>query len=195
MNQTKKRILKVAEKFFVDFNYFTVSMDDIAKELNISKPALYYHFKNKEEIFVEMSKMIFDDFIDRLKKAIQANNADKEETLEARFQKMVKTYIDFSMQKRDLGRLLMQKFSAKDKKIIKILSIFKKRLLDTVEPLVKEILNSKRREKELDSRLITLFLIGSLNIFTSSKMQGDKDFWTTDDIAKQLSKLIFNAKK
>lgn len=47
----KDQIIKEAVKLFSAYSYDSVSMNDIAKKVGVTKPALYYHFKNKEELF------------------------------------------------------------------------------------------------------------------------------------------------
>jgi AcrR family transcriptional regulator len=48
--QTRERILEVALELFTAKGYDATSMREIAERLNITKPALYYHFDSKEEI-------------------------------------------------------------------------------------------------------------------------------------------------
>jgi len=48
---TKQRILSIALKHFANKGYDNTSLEEVAKELNITKPALYYHFRNKKEIY------------------------------------------------------------------------------------------------------------------------------------------------
>ena len=47
---TKKRILKAALELFAQKGYLGTSMSDIAKQLCITKGALYKHYKSKQEI-------------------------------------------------------------------------------------------------------------------------------------------------
>jgi AcrR family transcriptional regulator len=44
-------ILNAAEKRFFENSYDDVSMDDIAGDVELSKTALYYHFKNKASLY------------------------------------------------------------------------------------------------------------------------------------------------
>ncbi|MCK5459726.1 helix-turn-helix transcriptional regulator, partial [Candidatus Parcubacteria bacterium] len=44
LNNAKKNIIKAARGLFSEYSYLGVSMSDIAKKLNITKAALYYHF-------------------------------------------------------------------------------------------------------------------------------------------------------
>ncbi len=48
---TKEMIMNAARDLFVEKGYQHVSMRQIAKELNYSHGAIYYHFQNKAELF------------------------------------------------------------------------------------------------------------------------------------------------
>jgi AcrR family transcriptional regulator len=48
--EAKKRILEVAEKVFKEKGYFKSSMNDIAKELGISKGSIYQYFDSKAQL-------------------------------------------------------------------------------------------------------------------------------------------------
>ncbi len=50
----KDEILEVAKKYFSQYGYEGTSLDLVAKEVGVTKPALYYHFKNKKEIYNEI---------------------------------------------------------------------------------------------------------------------------------------------
>jgi len=49
--QRRNDIINAAEKKFFAKGFDGVSMEDIAKDLELSKPALYRYFKNKESLF------------------------------------------------------------------------------------------------------------------------------------------------
>ncbi len=54
-----ERILETAEALFLQYGIRSVTMDDIAKELSISKKTIYQHFKDKDEIVLSVSERIF----------------------------------------------------------------------------------------------------------------------------------------
>jgi len=58
-SKTKEKILKVATTLFSKLGYRGASVRKIAKEVGIRESALYNHFTNKEEIFLEVAKGIF----------------------------------------------------------------------------------------------------------------------------------------
>lgn len=49
----KEAVLQTAVELFIEKGYRQTSLDDVAKKLKITKPALYYYFRNKEEIYLE----------------------------------------------------------------------------------------------------------------------------------------------
>jgi len=56
---TKEKILKEATKLFSELGYKSASVRKIAAAVGIRESALYNHFTNKEEIFLEVAKEIF----------------------------------------------------------------------------------------------------------------------------------------
>lgn len=67
MSDTKEKILQTSLYLFALDGYEAVSVSNIADELDISKGALYKHFKNKRDIF--------NSIVDRM------NNLEKDESL------------------------------------------------------------------------------------------------------------------
>jgi len=56
---TKQKILKAATTLFSQLGYKGASVRKIAATVGIRESALYNHFKNKEEIFLDVAKNIF----------------------------------------------------------------------------------------------------------------------------------------
>src|SRR5690242_16078480 len=51
--ETKREaVLQTAAQLFLEKSYGRTSMNDVAAKLNITKPALYHYFRNKEEILL-----------------------------------------------------------------------------------------------------------------------------------------------
>ena len=49
----REAVLKTAAELFLEKSYGRTSLNDVAERLNITKPALYHYFRNKEEILLE----------------------------------------------------------------------------------------------------------------------------------------------
>jgi AcrR family transcriptional regulator len=50
---TRDRILRLADTLFAEHGYARVSMRLVATAAGVTKPALYYHFRNKDALFEE----------------------------------------------------------------------------------------------------------------------------------------------
>ncbi len=70
--KTKKDIIKIALKIFLIKGYELTTISDIISESKLSKGGLYYHFKNKEEIFSKSINYLFQE-IDKRKLNIYEN--------------------------------------------------------------------------------------------------------------------------
>jgi AcrR family transcriptional regulator len=56
-----EKILETAASLFVTKGYHGMSMREIAEALGVSKAALYYHFKDKEELFLAILRQYLAD--------------------------------------------------------------------------------------------------------------------------------------
>lgn len=69
----KERIIKAAFKIFTKKGYHETTMDDIAKELGVSKAALYQYFKNKKDLLNEIVLSYHTMFREVLKSSFGKN--------------------------------------------------------------------------------------------------------------------------
>ncbi len=58
---TKSNILRTALGLFLQHGYEKTSLNQIAQEVGITKPAIYHHFKNKDELFHEVLTFFFEE--------------------------------------------------------------------------------------------------------------------------------------
>jgi AcrR family transcriptional regulator len=68
---TRARILQVASELFIQQGYEGTSLREIADRLGITKAALYYHFRSKDEILRELLEP-FDTLLDELLQRLEA---------------------------------------------------------------------------------------------------------------------------
>lgn len=60
-NDRRQRILKAALDVFMRYGYRRTTMDDIAREVGKSRPALYLSFPSKEALLIGVVEMGFDE--------------------------------------------------------------------------------------------------------------------------------------
>lgn len=78
---TRARILQVALELFTEQGYEATSLREIAERLGVTKAALYYHFKTKEDIAAALLSSFLpalDDLIDWLRRQPRSHAARQE---------------------------------------------------------------------------------------------------------------------
>lgn len=60
-NQTKEKILMAALDLFYQKGYGKTSLNDISNSLKMTKGAIYWHFKNKEDLFYSLIEWIWQE--------------------------------------------------------------------------------------------------------------------------------------
>lgn len=153
----KKDIIKVARRLFSEDSYLGVSMSDIAKKLNITKAALYYHFTGKTEIYQETLKEAFCNINLKLKKSL-----DKK-TDEEKLRSFIKNYLDVGLKEKNLIKALVAKLSSENLEIQNYIIKSKNEIIKFIRPIIKKILKNKNLPKNIDSNLITFFLINMMD--------------------------------
>lgn len=64
----RKEIIEAARGLFIAHGYRGLSMREIAVAVGVSKPALYYHFKDKEELFLAILTAYLEELSELLEK-------------------------------------------------------------------------------------------------------------------------------
>ncbi|MCD4670989.1 MAG: TetR/AcrR family transcriptional regulator [Actinomycetia bacterium] len=157
VRRTKEDIIEVASHLFSEYTYLGASMSDIAKKLNITKAALYYHFKSKAEIH----KKVLDKIFTELKSSIE--DALCEKTIDNKLYKLIKNYLDFGLEEKNLIRSLMLKISPRRSERNKHIANLREQIVSLIEPLVKEVISNKGNIKKIDSYLVTSLLTGMMD--------------------------------
>jgi len=162
--KTKGKIIEEAEKLFIQNGYQSVSMNMIADKIKITKPALYYYFKNKEDLYSQILKNLFEEFHQEIDKALVL---DKD--LPDKLHNIARIYVSFSFKKKNFIRIVMQGLSHRDKKAIKKMMEAREKIISRIEPLVKKILFYNGDAKS-DSRLATCMFLGAMNAVVAEKV-------------------------
>jgi AcrR family transcriptional regulator len=125
---TRQRIQDVALELFAEQGYEKTSLREIAERLDVTKAALYYHFKTKEEILVG----IFEDLTRPIEELIEWGG-EQPKTLETK-QEIVRRYSEALASAGPLFRF-MQENQATVREL-RIGETFKRRMLDLRDILI-----------------------------------------------------------
>jgi AcrR family transcriptional regulator len=141
----RERILNAAVKIFAERSYEGSRIDEIAKEAQVPKSLIYYHFKSKEEIL----QVLIDNFIKEYMSLISENKEEdhQEKELQGR---MKDIYYEFGMKNADLVRvILIDSLKKSNEKPV---------LFQIVEAMIaKEAENSKNTDINVHERMVAEF--------------------------------------
>lgn len=157
IQDTKKYIIDTARHLFSEFSYLGVSMNDIAKKLNITKAALYYHFTGKSEIYGKVLDDVFNDL------SLSITESLNEITIDKKLRKLIKNYLDFGFKEKNLIKALMLNLAPADNQITKHITKAREQVVDLIQPIIKEVSESKNLTKKVDDRLLASLLTSMMD--------------------------------
>jgi len=154
---TKRRILRIAGTLFSERSYLGVSMSDIAKRLGITKPALYYHFPSKMDLY----SMVLDGVLDGLRAVI--NEAAHAGDPAAQLRYFVKKYLDFGMRERNLVNAVVVRRAPDHAEYGRRVAAFRQELAAQVCPIVRETIKTSRLPRDTDAAGLTKMLMALMD--------------------------------
>lgn len=90
--QKEKLILDTAIKLFTEKGYHATRMDDVAKNSKISKGLTYFYYKNKEDLYMAVTKKAFDELKDVFRDIVKVKGRNGMEMLS----ELAASYINFA---------------------------------------------------------------------------------------------------
>jgi AcrR family transcriptional regulator len=72
----RQQILDAAFVRFAQYGFRNTSIDDIARTAGISRPLVYHHFANKEEVFRALAVRLHEQAIDQAAACLEAPDSD-----------------------------------------------------------------------------------------------------------------------
>lgn len=175
----KTQIIKTARRLFLKYGFFEVSMSQIAKKLQLTKPALYYYFSSKKELIEKVIENIFCDLEEILKKA------KKEPTPEKKIKKFLSDYFNFIKKENPFF------FKIPSKETKKYFNKQKQEFLTRVQEFFEETDQTKRKYLFLDKKF-PMFVLATLNGI-SANMSGQKT--DTKKMLQKIWQIYFKGRK
>jgi AcrR family transcriptional regulator len=158
----KTKITQAARKVFAQKGYHDTTMDDIAKEIGVSKGALYSYFKSKEDLLQEISLESHQTLRDIINTACESH--DLSQALEEVYIKMTEKYWGNLHTNFEVIAL-----SAHDPKTRKIIMEDYRRDVDTVQAFVENKMKQGTMRTDVNARTLAELFI-SLYLGTMAKL-------------------------
>ena len=84
---TRERILSVAASLMAERGYRGTNLNDVASALDVTRQALYHHFRNKQAILASIFHLLFDRLLESAERVEDLPDA-------TRFRSLFSVYID-----------------------------------------------------------------------------------------------------
>lgn len=195
---TKKKIMDAAIKVFSTRGYNKATLVDIAAEANLTRGALYWHFKSKSDLFIELSNAYGHKFVmSNIEKVLRNKKVTTIEKIKyglENFFDMLETNEDFCA----MEEMYMKIFESEDP-VIK--SYLKNEIKEIIEPAeffiktIKEGIKNNEIREDIDIKrlfnLLTTLLLGLESIwFMSGKNHSIKERgkWLIEPIMEEILK-------
>jgi AcrR family transcriptional regulator len=150
---TEEAIIKTAQKLFAKNGYCSTSMDDIARDVGITKPSIYYYFESKEHIYARIVNKMLKRIIVDLKRFLEESRLKK-----IRLHEIINAVIHDRMRDGTVIRLV-------DVKIIGMESKPLKEIRGTLEEMRSLVCSILKCNKVRNEKLAAEVLINSIHCY------------------------------
>jgi AcrR family transcriptional regulator len=164
--ETKSKVFRAAADLFSEKGYYNVSVREICDAAGVTKPVLYYYFKDKEDLLESLLSET-----DEIKNKLFEEHLSMENTFEENLDGLYKVYVLFAEEYPYLIRLsTLIQFSPLPQKI-KIIS--KKRSEEQYKRIISLFQHAKKEEaidKSTSLDMLVLSLIAPLGILVAQNI-------------------------
>jgi AcrR family transcriptional regulator len=130
---TKTQILQNAEQLFAQRGYDSVSMREIAEACDITKANIYYYFKDKESLYLQVLESDMLEMIEALQRA-----ARRAGTARDKIARIAETFVHLLHSKRTLIQMGMRPFGEPEPDIMGLVHRHRQELLQPIEQVLEE---------------------------------------------------------
>ena len=161
-SDTREQLLRAALKHFANSGYAATSVQDIVDDARLSKPALYYHIKDKAGLFQALVHEAHDARY-RLLQAAAASQAGIRAQLEAIFSSLLEYFRD----NRDLIRISFATMFAAPGEVPEDAGCQEKcrRNFEFIHDVIKQALQRGELDPQFNSEELTFGIYGMVNFY------------------------------
>jgi TetR/AcrR family transcriptional regulator, cholesterol catabolism regulator len=151
----RDRITKMATKIFAEKGYHAGTLDDVARQLDVTRASLYYHVKNKEALLKDICNNFMGVALKNSKEILESGVSARE-----KLQEYIRGQVIAAANRKELCMVLFEQANALNSRTYKKL---KKQMRDFDQVLI-EILKEGVKEgvfKIKDIRLASFLILGA----------------------------------
>jgi AcrR family transcriptional regulator len=188
-NDRKIQIIKAADKRFARHGFHKTNMDEIARDIRIGKPTLYYYFESKDALYIEVIKWEFENYLESVNQIFANEELTIPKRLEEYFLRKDNVRNDFKLIFEIIVQFISERTTEPETELLK-------EYLTIEEELIKKILNAyyKDKIKAVSKALPYSFVMISWMIVVGKKMSSqlsvDKEFLSNEKIQQLIDALL-----
>jgi AcrR family transcriptional regulator len=173
-NERENQIIEAAVKCFSSAGYHKTTMDDIAKEVGLSKGSLYRYFKNKKQLFLEILNWYAEPWEEQLEQAISGFGTASEKL---RMMIMMSAEVTLKLEMQELARITLDFYSA-----MRFDQEVNEALQETIEPLFQIFIDiveegiATGEFRKVNARQAGIAILGALDGMGIYAMMNVRDF-------------------
>lgn len=151
----RQRILDEATRLFVTHGYHGISMREIAARVGVSKAGLYYHFRDKEDLFLAILTAHLESIEHLIQEARQ-----RERTTRGRVTRVLRGIFEQAPERRAIIRLASQEMAHLSRTARAEFSrLYREKFIAQMEAILREGV-ARGEIRPLDVHLATWMLLG-----------------------------------
>ncbi|MDV2686082.1 TetR/AcrR family transcriptional regulator [Alkalihalophilus lindianensis] len=153
----KEEIILSAVKIMNRKGYHGATMEDIAAELLMTKGALYYYFRNKEDIIFKCHELVLTRAIEELETYLYEDSTNEE-----KLRKMIYTHIDYAIGEKETFNMISKPDHTFSKEQLK--PILSKRIAyaSVFDRVIQQGIESKEFTVD-EPKFVRMILLGAMN--------------------------------
>ena len=188
-NDRQIQIIKAADKRFARHGFHKTNMDEIARDIRIGKPTLYYYFESKDALYIEVIKWEFENYLESVNQIFANDELTIPKRLEEYFLRKDNVRNDFKLIFEIIVQFISERTTEPETELLK-------EYLTKEEELIKKILNAyyKDKIKAVSKALPYSFVMISWMIVVGKKMSSqlsvDKEFLSNEKIQQLIEALL-----
>ncbi|HXI68801.1 MAG TPA: TetR/AcrR family transcriptional regulator [Verrucomicrobiae bacterium] len=164
---TRQQLLRAALKHFAHSGYAASSVQDIVDDAKLSKPALYYHFKDKAGLFQALVSEAHDE---RYRLLCEA--AEQSRDIRGQLEGILTVLFDYFLKNRELMRISFATMFAAPGEVPAGLRYADKceRNFEFVHSLIKRAQKNNNLDRRFNSRELAFGFYGQVNSYLVSHL-------------------------
>lgn len=188
-NDRKMQIIKAADKRFARHGFHKTNMDEIARDIRIGKPTLYYYFESKDALYIEVIKWEFENYLEMVNLIFSNDENSIHKRFEEYFIRKDAVRNDFKLIFEIIVQFISERTTEAETELLKEYFIKE-------EEIIKKVLiyfykdKIKAVSKSLPYSIVMLSWMIAVGKKMSSQISTEKEFLSIENIQQIIESLL-----